>query len=217
MKKIFSIIAACAMTVAASAQIVSSSSRSLVAEEYPNYSRIFVSYAPMTFSPSQGDSKTYTGVELGWQGGWSVSKTMPLYVEGGLNARYNWDSEEEQNYKTSKTFLSLNVPLNIAYKWAVSGTDGLSLVPYVGLHLTGNIIGSAKTEWEDGDKTYNYFDKDDMGSSDATASRLQFGWQIGVGLNFKKLYLGVGYSAEFSEYQKKVSTGGLRLSLGLNL
>ena len=224
MKKIFSIIAACAMTVAASAQIVSSSSRSLVAEEYPNYSRIFVSYAPMQLSPEHGESITATGVELGWQGGWSVSKTMPLYVEGGLNLRYNWNTEEESkgdySYKVSDTFLSLNVPVNIAYKWAIPGAEDLSLVPYIGLHLTGNIIGSEKEEWDEygysGDETYNFFDEDDMGK-DNTASRFQIGWQIGVGLNFKKLYLGVGYSAEFGGYFEKVNTGGFRFSLGLNL
>lgn len=251
MKKIFTIIVACAMTVAASAQIVSSSSRSLIAEEYPNYSRIFVSYSPMSFSgdASKGEDNpfgdTASGFTLGWLGGWSISKTMPLYVEGGLNVKYNHWSDEatdsdsgsdyygswsySETYKSSMNFLSLNVPVNLSYKYSLSGVDGLSIAPYIGLHLTGNIIGSAKDEWEytdtyygetdreSGDESFSFFDKDDMGGSDYTASRLQFGWQIGVGLNYKKLYLGVGYSAEFSEYMKKLNTGGFSLTLGLNL
>ena len=238
MKKIFSIIAACAMTVAASAQIVSSSSRSIVAEEFPNYSRIFISYSPMSFSGDYGkEMDTAGGFTLGWLGGWSVSKTMPLYVEGGLNLKYNhWSDEwsESDSYgswsysytnKSSLTFLSLNVPVNISYKYSIAGVDGLSIAPYIGLHLTGNIIGSGKIEDEtyvNGDldesdeETYSLFSEDDMGK-DNTASRFQLGWQIGVGLNYKKLYFGVGYSAEFSEYMKKVNTGGVTLTLGLNL
>ena len=255
MKKIFSIIAVCAMTVAANAQIVSSSSRGLVAEEFPNYSRIFVSYSPMTFSgnASKGEdnpfNETAGGVTLGWLGGWSVSKTMPLYIEGGLNIKYNHWSDEftdgegdsdsyysySEKYKSSMTFLSLNVPINISYNYSIPGVDGLSIAPYIGLHLTGNIIGSCKYEWEwesyrngklsdsdSGDSDYSFFDEDDMkefsdGYSDDTASRLQIGWQIGVGINYKKLYLGVGYSSEFTEYMKKLNTGGLTLTLGLNL
>ena len=259
MKKIFSIIAVCAMTIAANAQIVSSSSRGFVAEEFPNYSRIFVSYSPMSFSGDASKSydsddeeldnpfsNTAGGFTLGWLGGWSISKTMPLYIEGGLNIKYNHWSDEisdgdsgtyygsntyswSETVKSSMTFLSLNVPINISYNYSIPGVDGLSIAPYLGLHLTGNIIGSAKAEWEyesytngkldysdGGDEDRNFFDEDDMGK-DNTANRFQIGWQIGVGLNYKKLYLGVGYSSEFTEYAKKLNTGGVTLTLGLNL
>lgn len=209
MKKIFIFIAVCAMTVAASAQIVSSSSRKIVTEtkEFTNYSRIFVSYAPMSFSGDIGKHMdTATGFALGWQGGWSVSKIIPLYVEGGLNLRYCFYSKNEE----TDNYLSLNLPVNIAYKFSIPGVDGLSLVPYLGLHLTGSILGTATVD----DETYNFFSEDDMG--DNTANRFQFGWQIGVGVNYKSLYLGVGYSAEFTQYFEDVNTGGLTLSLGLN-
>lgn len=250
MKKIFVFIAACAMTVVASAQIVSSTSRSLVKNEYANYNRIFVSYSPMSFSGDGSKGKenpfnnTAGGFTFGWLGGWSVSQTMPLYIEAGLNLKYNhWGDENTEsasdNYngynisvslkeKESMNFLNLNVPVNISYKYSFSGVDGLSIAPYLGLHFTGNLIGNFKYEYDitasaagysdsEGDETeLNFFDEDDMNGSDNTANRFQLGWQIGIGLNYKKLYLGIGYSAEFSEYAEKLNTGGMTLTLGLN-
>ena len=228
MKKFFTLIAVCAMTLAANAQIVSSSSRKITTEvgEFPNYNRLYISYSPMSFSTSgdwDSDDWTASGVALGWLGGWSVSKTMPLYVEAGLNLRYNHWSDDWNDYdewgKHSKTFLSASIPVNVSYKYAIPGVDGLSVAPYLGLHLTGNIIGKEKEEWGYGNKSEeddgSFFDEDYMGK-DNTANRLQFGWQVGVGANYKKLYFGVGYSAEFTEYIKNVNTGGLTLTLGLN-
>lgn len=206
------------MTLAANAQIVSSSSRSITTEvgEFPNYNRVHISYAPMSFSGDYGKYwDTASGFAFGWLGGWSVSKTMPLYVEGGLNLKYNHSSEEYDGVKVSDTFLSANVPVNVSYKYSIPGVDGLSLAPYVGLHLTGNIIGEEKYESSYDDEKGSFFSEDDMGK-DNTANRLQFGWQIGVGVNYKALYVGVGYSSEFTEYLKKVNTGGLTLTLGLN-
>lgn len=218
MKKFFTLMAVGAVALAANAQIVSSSSRKVTTEEaeFANYNRVFVSYAPMTLSYKGGGDETAGGFAVGWLGGWSVSKTMPLYVEGGLNLKYNHYSEtiSEYNYdcEYSMTFLSLNVPVNISYKWSVPNVDGLSIAPYAGLHLTGNIIGKEKESSEDGEEDWSFFDKDDMG--DDTAKRIQVGYQVGVGVNYKALYLGVGYSAEFTEYMKNMKTGGLTLSLG---
>lgn len=246
MKKIFALIAVCAMTVAANAQIVSSSSRSLVKNDFPNYSRLFVSYAPLSFSgdATKGDDNPFDntagGVAVGWQGGWSISKSIPLYLESGLNVQYNhWSDEETESEsnsyysyqatdKMSMTFLSLNVPLNIAYKYSLPSADGVSIVPYLGLHVRGNLLGKAKDEWSytttssysgstssSDEEEVDFFDDGDM--DDEPANRIQIGWQIGVGLNYKALYVGIGYSAEFTEYAKKLNTGGLQLTLGINL
>lgn len=235
MKKFFTLIAVCAVALAANAQIVSSSSRRITTEqmEFPNYNRLFISYAPTTFSNiDDGDeSFTLSGFAIGWLGGWSVSKTAPLYVEGGLNLKYNKDNTSdsyEDGYvreyeKCTYTLLSLNVPINISYKWSISNIEGLSVAPYVGFHLTGNIIGKEKLEYQYEDRynsnewneEINLFDKDDM-EEDDTANRFQLGWQAGVGVNYKALYVGVGYSGEFTKYWDTVNTGGITLTLGYN-
>lgn len=207
MKKIFTLMAVCAMALAAKAQIVSSSSRKVDIEtkNFANYNRLYVSYAPMSFSGDWGDEMpTAGGVALGWLGGWSVSKTNPLYIESGLNIRYCHSSKYDQ----TSNFLNLSVPLNISYKYSIPGVNNLSVAPYIGLHLTGNLIGRSKDENYGVD--WNHF------GSNLKAKRIQGGWQIGVGVNYKALYAGVGYSAEFTEYAKNVNTGGVTLSLGLN-
>lgn len=231
MKKIYAFIAVCAMTISASAQIVSSRSRSIVVESeekvekienYANYKRLFVSYSPMSFSGDVGKHMdTATGFALGWQKGWSVSKTMPVYIESGFNFKYNRFNDSATNYYGDKeeetdNYLSLNIPLNLAYKYSIPGVEGLSLVPYIGFHLTSNIIGTATYEAYGQKYDINFFEEEDMGDGNA-ANRFQFGWQIGVGLNYKALYVGIGYSAEFTEYIEDVNTGGITLTLGLNL
>ena len=219
MKKIFTFITVCTIALAANAQIVSSRSRSITTEqqEFPNYNRIYVAYTPMGFF---GDYKpdgwdTAPGLTLGWTGGWSISKTVPLYVEGGLNIKWNHMSEKDDYYneKVTGNFLCLNLPVNITYKINIPQVDGLSIAPYAGVHLTGNLLGKEKI-WDS--YSVNLFNKDDMEGSDNTANRIQFGWQAGVGFNYKFLYLGVGYSSEFTNYMEKVRTGGLVVSLGYN-
>ena len=226
MKKIFTLMAVCAMALAAKAQIVSSSSRKVDIEtkNFANYNRLYVSYAPMSFSGDWGDDiPTAGGVALGWLGGWSVSKTIPLYIESGLNIRYCHYSktfdDDYYEYDQTSNFLNLSVPVNISYKYSIPGVNNLSVAPYIGLHLTGNLIGKTKIEYKHewarknyGDEDWSHFDSD----LDEKAKRIQGGWQIGVGVNYKALYAGVGYSAEFTEYAKKVNTGGVTLSLGLN-
>lgn len=218
MKKFFTLIAVCAVALAANAQIVSSSSRkiTMAQTEFPNYNRLFISYAPMTLS-GDGDSFTAGGFAVGWLGGWSVSKTAPVYVEGGLNLKYNHYSESDDYEKIKLTFLNLNVPINVSYKWNVPNVNGLSVAPYVGLHFTYNIIGKEEDEWDNGYRhesdDYSLFDEDEC---DYPANRFQLGWQAGVGFNYKALYVGVGYSGEFTEYMENVNTGGITLTLGYN-
>lgn len=224
MKKILTLIAVCAITIATNAQIVSSSSRSITTEAsiFSNYTRLFISYTPMSFSGDIGKLlDTAPGISLGWTGGWSISRTIPMYVEGGVSMKYNWGKiAEEKDYyyddKSEINYLGLIVPISISYKYSIPGTEDLSFAPFAGLHLTGNLLAKEKvTEGKEGTSaTYNWFDKDDM--DDDTAKRVQFGWQVGLGMNYKALYLGVGYSAEFTEILDDVKTGGLTLSLGYN-
>ena len=230
MKKIFSIIVTFVIAIVASAQVDYFSSignPTVVTKNFPNYHRVFVSYAPMSFSGDVGKSiDTVEGFALGYQVGWSISQTCPLYLEGCLNARYNHSTEreEDENYKLSTfdNFLSLNIPISLVYKCSIE--EGLSFAPYIGVHFTGNIIGEETIELKYRGYMYDsslytkehisFFDEEKMMGK--TANRFQLGWQIGIGLNYKALYLGVGYSAEFSEYIDDVNTGGLTLTAGLN-
>ena len=233
MKKIFALMAVCTMVFAANAQIVSSNSRvlTITKEKVPsrNYSRLFVAYAPLSFSGDAGkDADAISGVALGWIKGSSISKEIPLYLEWGLYAKYNSKSEEDSRSdgwggtyteKNSVKYFSATVPFSLAYKYDIPGAEGVSLIPYLGLHARVNIIGEDKyeTSGSSTESTRDHFDSTEIeGYKIDGANRFQFGWQIGVGFNYKALHLGLAYSAEFTEYSKKLNTGGVMLSLGVN-
>lgn len=223
MKKLFTIISCCIFAASVQAQIVSSHSRSITTEQsnYPNYSRLEVSYSPMTFNIDGEDNMDFTGVKLGYLHGMSISKTMPLYLEYGINAQYAWysDSDKDGSYEEEVTasVLNLNIPVNIAYRYAIN--QDMHVTPYAGLHLRGNILG--KEEYEESYKgskddtfSYDFFDKDDMGKH--TAKRIQVGAQIGVGLDYKQLHFGVGYNTQFGDYFEDVTTSGFDVKVGYN-
>lgn len=70
---------------------------------------------------------------------------------------------------------------------------------------------------EDGKKqNINMFDKKDVGSKDAVWKRFQMGWQIGIGLDYNSLHVGLGYTKDIMELCKKVKTSSVMVSLGYN-
>ena len=211
MRKLFTIILCCLLAANVQAQIVSSHSRSITAEKdnFPDYSRIEISYSPMSWEDPE---TSFTGIKFGFLHGESISNTAPLYFEYGINAHYAWSDDEIWKGNVTTSVLNLNIPVNFAYKFDIN--DDVHITPYVGLHLRGNIIGQKKYEYDD--KTSNFFDKDDMGSSKLTANRIQLGGQIGAGIDYKRLYVGVGYNTQISEYMKGVNTSGLDVTIGYN-
>ena len=137
------------------------------------------------------------------------------------------------------THLALKVPVNLAYKFSLSNKN-ISIIPYVGINFKGNLLGKAKhklvddldeetTEkefWQDYEENYaeeygisgreesNLFDKKETGNKDATWKRFQMGWQLGVGLYYNQLYVGVGYGKDITELCKKTKIGTTSITLG---
>lgn len=238
MKKFFVIAVACVLAISAQAQIVSSHSRSITKQSNNrDYERLYISYAPVSCSgdyvdalnrESKQDLSSLNGINFGYLYGKSVSTELPLYLELGANIQYAWKSVSDSDtysggkyeFDATMSMLAINVPLSIAYKLPIA--DGVSLSPYAGIHVRGNIIGKIT---ETGTETYkgyseeiteeiDFFDKDDMEGSEYTANRVQIGGQIGVGLNYNSLYVGVAYTTQFGEYLKKWNTSGLQVTLG---
>lgn len=57
---------------------------------------------------------------------------------------------------------------------------------------------------EDGMKqTLNMFEKKDVGGKDYVWKRFQMGWQIGVGLDYNNLHVGLGYTKDIMELCKR--------------
>lgn len=239
-----------AMATTVSAQFANSNTSTSRNMDTNGWSRISLSYNPIKIVTDyeEADDQNATGFSLGYTKGFSITKSLPLFVEVGINGLYAFntiDAEDddlldyiqEQGYDVERktALFSLNIPINLAYKFSIN--DKFSIMPYLGINLKGNIIGKNKFKlnssledtyydnekefWEDfedefGKKDVNMFDKDEVGSKDATWKRFQMGWQIGVGLNYDKLYVGVGYGKDFTELCKKTKIATTSITLGYN-
>lgn len=213
MKKILTFILVSVFAIGAQAQIVSSHSRSIKTESnYAPYSRLELSYAPIV--PGGDNGKIYdtaTGIRLGYVYGASIASSCPLYLEGGINATYAFGTTKGlyvygKKSNVDMTGFNVNIPFNLTYRFNVA--DNIVIAPYAGLHARINIIGKTKG----GGKTIDIFDKDDV---DDTAKRVQIGGQVGVGAEFNRFYLGVGYESQFGEYAKDFTTGGAVVTAGI--
>lgn len=83
-------------------------------------------------------------------------------------------------------------------------------------------------EWNDEQDWISVFDdsEDAMGDKDATWNRFQMGWHVGVGFQYKPIYLGVQYGTDFipayshkytydgESETAKINTGNLKVTLG---
>lgn len=147
------------------------------------------------------------------------------------------------NIPAQLTYSTLNfkIPVNLAYKLSF---NKVSLTPYAGINFKINAIGKIKFAVEDTDdlpegvseedvwdyvedqndgedlKNLNLLDKKDAEKlgydKDEVWKRFQMGWQMGVGLDYNSLHVGLGYTKDFIELCKKVKTSSVLVTLGYN-
>lgn len=250
MKTIKTLLAVCLLATATTVSAQSANGTS-TAVGSGSYSRFYVSYNPLTLKPDYNGAKntTLTGFTFGYTKGFSVSKSLPLFVEVGARLNYafkkengeggffggDWDDDdwydddwysrplesgyydyddEDEKIETKHTYMGLTVPVNIAYKWSPASLP-ISITPFVGITLKGNILSKSKTTYGDEEEKWNNFDKKDVGK-DGQWKRFQAGWQIGVGVDYKQLYVGFHYGSDFGEVCKKVNTSNWGISVGYN-
>lgn len=253
--KTFKLLALTAMLVVgttASAQFTNSSKASSAANT-DGWSTFYVQWNPSNVSPDKGDSESFTGFSVGVNKAFSVSKSIPLFVEVGVGLQYSFKNEDMADEladiydmdedditeicdpKEKFNMFSAKVPVSLVYNWQLPNSN-ISIAPFAGITLRYNFSGKDKMEfnWDSefeeylreeygnkefekvfGDQEKDLFDKDDMGSSDATWKRFQIGWQIGVSARFNNHFLvGVSYGSDFSEIFKKAKINTTSITLG---
>ncbi len=155
--------------------------------------------------------------------GWNMSYAFKSIENEWMNDIFK-SSDKDVILKMKYSLMTVSVPINMSYKLKVSNSD-VSIVPYIGLNLKYNASAHVKYEFEGSDakkyvqdcqrndfeeykKLYgeqNMFNEDDERvGEDGKWKRFQVGWNIGVGLNYKKLYLGLKYGKDFTELCKKL-------------
>lgn len=109
-------------------------------------------------------SESANSISGGFNHAFSLSSTLPIYLEAGIAAKYAW--KNKNGIKVN--LFSLKVPVNLVYSFPVS--DAFNIEPYAGIYLRGNIFGKEKIDhdaytveedWDDDDDWYD--DDDDWG------------------------------------------------------
>lgn len=212
MKKFLLMVLVATMSLGASAQLISSNTLTKEKKVKRNYSRLGISYNSLSMG---GGSDAMSGVGLEWLKGISLTQDQPLFLEIGLKGTFNrWsDSEKESGItiEASNNYLSLAIPVNVTYRYAV--TDNFRLSPYVGLYGRFGLWGESKAEASYGsksaEKTYDWFE-------DYEWNRFQLGMQIGANVEYGRGYIGLGYGFDLtSVYEKAKKWGNFSVTLGL--
>lgn len=220
------VFAESANSESSSSTTLTSSSFDVTSVTTDGWSRIYVSYIPskMKFDYDGADDIKFKGFTVGWLRGFGLTQSLPLYMEAGLGIQYrsykDEDSESyggyEYSYSDKYTMWSLNIPVNLLYRFNV--TDDFSISPYFGLDFRINLLGKNKYEetayGETDSRDWNLFDDDDM--DDEAWGRFQAGWHIGVGLDYRALHFGVEYGTDFNEIIEKTKFATTSVTLGLN-
>lgn len=225
----------CSATV--SAQFTTSGkSGSVSTDETTDYNLFGISYVNETFSYDfpkgydDADNIGTNGFALKYLHGFSVSKSLPMFVETGLNLNFNFGSMDYYNDDASVKyqFAALAVPVNFAYRFKAN--ESVTIKPYLGLNVKFNLMGRTKWEFEDDEDTdydekddstswCSLYSKNDMGDSHAVWNRFQLGWHIGADLQFNRFYIGLNYGTDFIKaysYKKyKINSGTLNIGVGV--
>lgn len=246
------VMGAMAIACSASAQFVnsgsSSSVRSISSVNTNGWERFYVEYNPtkLKIDVKNADDFDFKGLTFGYMKGISITNKIPLFVEAGAGLQfrtYKDESDEFELLDDGSTFFqkyrvnlfSINIPVNLVYKWQIN--DKLSLSPYFGLDFRINVVGKEKVDvefdWgtqetasiedelretlEEEGYIYdsNLFDKDDMGK-DGKWKRFQAGWHIGANLDYNHFNVGIGYGSDFNEVFDKAKFSTTSIRVGYN-
>lgn len=217
-----------------SAQIIETQSnqisyRNVVKEEKPvverGYNRMALSYNNLHYSSNEEmfggtESLNAAGVGFEYMHGFKLPTSFLSYIETGLKLAINQGEKyDDYDYETKMFNVSFSVPVNYVFRYRVS--KKFSVLPYTGLNFKINAVQEMDQDiYRDGYYEFDMFDDDDMDGD--TYSRFQIGWNIGAAMQFRKFYLGLGYTVDMNkgwstdEYDKMhISTGNFNITMGL--
>lgn len=215
-----------------------------------NYKSFRLSYTPITasvldddledgyeyvFGKDWEDILKYKGFSADFIMGFNVAQGLPLYIEAGAGLAYSFSNldyeyydyvdDENKDAKVGFKFVSVNVPMHIAYRLSIN--DQISILPYAGLKARFNVIGkytnTAYYDLEEGEYdevSYSLYDNKEVKKYNGDenpykAKRFLLGWQIGADVEINNFLLGVSYGADFGEAMKDIKFKTIQISLGI--
>lgn len=208
--KLLMVVCLLGMAATASAQFVNSSSSSMSngSSEADAWQGIRVSYHPVSIEADGGGSINLSGASVGYVKSFGISGNTPVFLETGGNI--SWIGGELGDSEIKLNVFSINVPINLGYKFMLNETTGI--FPYAGLTLRGNIVGNYSADGE----SLNAFG-DEAEEAGLNLKRFQIGWQVGVGANFNTFFVGASYGTDFSEIIEGGKVAMPSITIGFNM
>lgn len=231
-----------AVSATASAQFTNTHKRSSSKTvKTTGWDYFYVQWNPSSFNfdIDDADNQSFTGFSVGYNRAFGIANKTPLFLEVGAALQYSHYTEDgkvlmyfyDEDYEDIEydvvdgeekfNMFSVKVPVNLLYKFDIPNSS-VSLLPFVGATLRGNISAKKKVCVTDDDydldgiedTEYDLFDKKDMGSKEKW-KRFQIGWQIGVNAHFGESFLvGLSYGSDFSEICRKTKINTTSVTLG---
>lgn len=190
-------------------------------------------FAPKYDGPDP-DSFNANGFQLKYLHGFSVSKSLPMFVEFGASLSFGVSNiEDEEGYTNTKgQYMNIAIPVNFAYRFNL--TNSIAIKPYLGLNVKVNLLAQNRAEYTDKfmDKYGDYVSSkegdwknlfsddeyDGVGNDDLTWNRFQLGWHLGVDFQFSSFMIGLNYGTDFNPIFKyednKIATSTFNIGLG---
>lgn len=209
-KLILMIIGIIAFTSPSEAQLVRS--RTFAEKKKTGYNIVSVGYDAMFLDQGYG---TLNGANLQYLHGFRVTKKVPLFIEIGAEISYNTKTYKYQRYgygniyknlKSKLSIVSGRIPVNISYRFNI--VKNFSIQPYTGCNFRIN----------------EFIDRGNVVTGYVDPEIIQAGWQIGLGFNVSKLYLGLQYGLDFlpigsdlyGKEETDINSSRLLVSIGVN-
>lgn len=188
-------------------------STSTFAQSMSNTWSAYVQWNPSSFSGDHGLSLDFDGLSAGVNKAFPLSSKVPLYLEAGVGLQYSFYSDTAYEEDVKVNMLSAKIPVSLGYEFQIPNSS-ISISPYAGIDVRGNIYGRIKYEEFGESESYDLFSDDDM-DGDAW-NRVQLGWHVGVNAKFfKKLLVGVSYGTDFNEISEGVKIHTTSVTLGV--
>lgn len=154
------------------------------------------------------NTETDKGAHLGYIAGVNIAQDrIPLYFQFGGEFAYVGYSSDKDYYgkRYRENILCGSVPLNISYK---IGNGDITVEPFVGLNVRGNILGNLKY---DGETYMDYM-------ADYDARVFQLGMNVGLGINIRRFYMGYRFNPDFIDYLPDADSKTMyqHISIGVN-
>ena len=235
MKNMKSVFVAGALLVAGSA----------MAEDYNrvglSYNSDHYGYNKEFYGNNKEDDPSFSshGIGLNYLHGFSLHKTLPMYLEVGGNLNFGFKNSNEDmivegvklNYKNQFQNINLTVPVSFAWKFNVA--KNFYITPYTGINFKFNFVTQeregatvdGKTVWTDWVNVLKENEDYDIEKGD-TWNVFQMGWHLGATFGWKQFSLGLQYGVDFIpaynttfKYEGlnatyKVNTTNFKLTLG---